>query len=321
METARDTDDYIPVDGYTVNEYIGTLRGSAYELSFTERTNERDADAFIHHRTKEIAFVPKDVHEICPKELSASEYLHCFPGTRSVSGNQCELTEEQAKEEAWNFIDKLGLEYPVFAYSRPLLWSGNFGNDVPTTWTGYYGDMVVNGYVFFYDFGIDDVSVVGYGIEKGYSNLYLKKKDSEPMRYSLEARIQIYVTDEGVIQMNAYNPLETTGVSANVGLLPLDTIYEIMEEQLTDHLAKLRFAYTNFNEEIPLDKMELIYFRVRDEANPGYYSYVPTWRLGELAGTVETQREQEEEPFYPMVKNTVLINAIDGSPIDLFDEV
>ncbi len=307
-------DTYTPVGDFTVNEYLGQIEGATYELTFTERDNLNDAYRPVPHRTKEISLVPKEVGQVCPKEFAGTEYISYnpqYPDELSyVEGNYCGLTEEEARQKAQDFIDLLGLEYSVCAYWEPLLWSGEFGSDITTVPGQDY--RAVNGYTFYYDYGIDGVSVVETGDEESYGNLWTKKKESEGVQYSMKARIRLCVTDKGIIQMNAYNPIETADVSANVGLLPIEAVRDSMRDQLLNHVGKLRFAYTN-EKEISFDRMELIYFRVRSKEYQNTYSYIPVWRLGEQLSGIN--------PYMPFVDNPLLVNAIDGSWINLFEEM
>lgn len=120
--------------------------------------------------------------------------------------------------------------------------------------------------------------------------------------------------------MRAYNPIETLTISKGVDLLPLDAIKGIIMEQVSGQFERFRFKFTDGAEKFDrikqteyefvdlMDKMELIYFRVRNKADRGYYSYIPVWRLSGIhyaSGKIENQ---------------VLINAIDGSVIDFYDE-
>lgn len=306
---------YMPVDGFTGNEYLGMRDGVSYELNFVERTNERDPYQPVRHRTKEISLVPKDIRQICPQELRQEEAVYCKPGAFQISDNQCSLSEEEAKEKAQDFVDTLDLDYPVCVYARPLIWSWGYNliTQRVIDMQNYHDEDVVNGYVFYYDLGIEDVSFVDFGAEESYLSLYNKKKDTEETRYSMEARMEVYVTDDGVIQMKAYNPLEITGMSRDVELLSLNTVLDILEEQLTERAGRFRFNISRSGEKVRMNGMDLIYFRVRDEKNPGAYSYVPAWRL---ASVERDELEHTVECIEP-----VLINAIDGSEIDLFNEM
>ncbi len=314
---ANPKDTYTPVKDFTVNEYLGKIEGVTYELTFTERDNLNDPYRPVPHRTKEISLVPKEEEEeqLCPKAFAGTKHISYMPQYPSelsyVTDNYCELTEEEAKQKAEDFIDMLGLEYPVFAYREPLAWSGEFGPDIQTL-PAEYG-VAVNGYVFYYDYGIDGVSVVASGEEESYVNLYVKKKDSEEIQYSMKARIRLFVTERGVIRMDAYNPIETTDMSAAVGLLPFQTIQDIMRDQLLNHIRKLRFYYYQNKKNVSFDEMALIYFRVRDKENQGTYSYVPAWRLGD--------RQSGSDSNMINVENPLLINALDGSWINLYEEM
>ena len=62
-----------------------------------------------------------------------------------------------------------------------------------------------------------------------------------------------------------------------------------------------------------MNGMDLIYFRIRDEENPGAYSYVPAWRLASV--------QRDETEHFVECSEAVLVNAIDGSEIDLFHEM
>ncbi len=113
--------------------------------------------------------------------------------------------------------------------------------------------------------------------------------------------------------MDAYNPIETTDMSAAVGLLPFQTIQDIMRDQLLNHIRKLRFYYYQNKKNVSFDEMALIYFRVRDKENQGTYSYVPAWRLGD--------RQSGSDSNMINVENPLLINALDGSWINLYEEM
>lgn len=301
IENAKDT--YTPVEEYTINEYIGTYEGKLYDLSFLEVPGE---SGFLR-RIKRITWEPRDLYEVCPKEFKEKEILICSPW---ILGdwieNRCEISEEAALKEAKQFVDKLSLDYSVSSFTRPLLW-GNAPEVISTTGAEESDAWGVNGYVFYFDLGVDDISFVQYGMEEDYSN-FLRTDEKEEIQYSLQSQLQIFVTDEGVIKMVANNPVEITGVSESVELLPLDTIKGIMKEEMGEQWETFRF---NTYQPMNMNGMELIFFRVRDKENPGKYSYVPTWRLATVI--------KDPTAHLINITNPVLINAIDGSVIDFFD--
>lgn len=178
----------------------------------------------------------------------------------------------------------------------------------------------LNGYIFYFDAGVDAMSFLQFGSQETDGYFREKKKKSEESQYSMRAQMEVYVNDKGVIRMRAYNPIETLTISEGVDLLPMDVVKEIVMEQVSGQFEKFRFKFTDgaaIPDEIKqteyefvnlTDKMELIYFRVRNKADRGYYSYIPVWRLSGIhyvSGKLENQ---------------ILINAIDGSVIDFYDE-
>ena len=266
---------------------------------------------------------PKDKDQICPEELKGKG-CRCYPAmsTHGYVKNQCRLSEESALEMAKSFIEGVELGYSVYTYSAPLLWSIGMENSDSLFTSGYgmefeyeAGEVneVADGYVFYFDAGVDQISFPIFGTQYTYLNFYEKKRRGEYGQYSLGATIKVYVTDKGVIGMWADNPVVITGISAEIELLPLEEVEGIMKNQITEHFGDFRFSYDDRG--IRFNKMDLIYFRVRDRKDPRHYSYVPTWRLSWIS------LYESSDPYNVDICNQVLINAIDGSVIDFYDEV
>ncbi len=302
LENARET--YMPAEDFEVNEYLGERGGELYELSFVDAEgNEETAGwkMFSLERKDFSQYVERSDNEFGIVNVKSIP-CHPYQGYNIIN-NQCKLSEEEAREMADRFVEEMGADYSVYAYSVPLVWGATY----EAAQEAGKGD----GYVFYYDAGIDDVSFVMPGIANNYQNYYEKKKETEPERYSMEARMAVYVNADGILYMNAQSPIEFTGVSEDVELLALDDIRGIIKEAVTDHFGDFRFIYTSRDWLVTFNEMELIYFRVRDKENEGHYSYVPTWRLGDVSEYGNTKN----------IRNAVLINAIDGSVIDFYDEV
>ncbi len=307
-ETAGDT--YKIVEAYTVNEYIGRYNGRLYNLSFAELQGEKC-------RLKQILLFPKDLKEVCPEKYKDQKELACTPWMLGdYAENECRLSEEDAQKEARLFVENLGLDYPVVSHIRPLVW-GDPLELASLTIENKSDSWGLNGYVFSFDLGVDDISFVDFGAEEDYKHpwyygaewSWLNIDIEEKTQYSLNARLEVYVTDQGVIGMTANNPMEITGVSEGVELLPLDTIKRILKEALEKSWKSFRFDFTTKF----FDGMELIYFRVQDKENPGKYSYVPVWRLSNVIRDPATHQIT--------IRNPVFINAIDGSVVDFYEEI
>ena len=167
------------------------------------------------------------------------------------------------------------------------------------------------------------MSFARYGSQEIELDFAVQKKESEEQQYYMKARMEVYVNENGVIGMKAQNPIEITAVLGETRLLSMDAIQGIIKEKLTDASEMFRFKYgyligeslgadgdKNF---LSFNNMELIYFRVRDKENAGYYSYVPAWRLAYVTS-------RDVDGYATCVKEQVLINAIDGSVIDFYEE-
>lgn len=301
IEAAPDT--YTPVEKYTVNEYIGTYEGRMYYLTFAEIAGNRWDD---YRRMRQIVFMVRDLNEVCPEKFQEQESLVCSPWMRGDwIDNQCKISEEEALEKAEKFAEQLGLDYSVYSYSRPLLW-GRPGDAV--TEENADGDWGIDGYVFYFDLGVDDLSFVEYGAEEDYW-CFGQNTDKNAL-YSMKSQLEIYVTDLGVIRMVANNPMEITGVSEGVELLPLDIVKNIMQGTMNEEWDVLSLT-DNYG--VIADNMELIYFRVSDKENSGKYSYVPAWRLANVTRDRALHRTTIRIP--------VVINAIDGSFINIHEEM
>ena len=314
------------------NEYSGKYEGISYELGFGVDATEAfgaylkyvgnlfrypDTRDFERSRMKNVFFVPKDIYQVCPSEVRdvaglyykagdmGDDGLHFKAGNMGASlENQCGLSEEEAQSLAQSFVENLEMEYPVYAGFRPLHWFKG------TSFSNQDLNYMADGYVFFYDAGIDNLSFVEYGTMGTYALYNDDISKSMEERYSLRSRMEIYVNENGIIGMRAYNPINIRYVSKEVKLLPLKTVKGIIKE------------YSNQNKlltskEYPVvDELELIYFRVRDKKNSGYYSYIPTWRLSDVGG-----RDDKLNASLIFTDTLIFINAMDGSVIDLYEEI
>lgn len=297
---------YTPAEAYDIDLYMGKRDGTMFQVFFYVNEPEEESLSI----TRGFLYAAKDFKDIRPKGYEGYTVYMEHPYVSSlestgVTENACEISEAEAEKLVRAFAEELGLEFPVLAYTKPLLW----GDDSMTEENAY--DWPVNGYVFHYEYGVDNLSLSGYGKEEEYPT-FTNWKLGETSQYSMENELTVYVTDRGIIQMNVSCPVETIGVTEGVKLLPLDTIKEIMIEQTKTRYEDFRFLHSVRNTELYFTHMELIYFRVRDKENAGQYSYVPAWRLSDQFGMKEIDNRS--------IRNPVIVNAIDGTWIDFFGE-
>ncbi len=307
LEAAGDS--YVPVNEYDVDEYLGTYEGKSFELTFMESGSAKSNDAEVICRSKEILFQAKDLSQFCPKEIRESGDFNlmytAMDENFGILENQCALSEEDAKKLADRFVDEMGMDYSVDAGSIQLGWwkgaSAGMGQNEGI-------DFIADGYVFLYDAGVDSISFTKCGTQELERN-FSENKSGEP-QYLMKARMEVYVNENGVIGMKAQNPIEITGILDKTELLPLEAIQGIVKEQLAGDVSMFRFES---KKAITFNEAALVYFRVRDKENAGYYSYVPTWRLAFV-------KYHDADGYATWINEQILINAIDGSVIDFYDE-
>lgn len=307
--TAKDEvkeEELYPTKGdYVADQYIGERDGVSYILWFNRITDE---DMSGGYSSQWFNFYPEDTSDICPKSYEGytrfmpHRFLTVDKYTR-IGENECAISQEKAQEMAEDFLKEFELEYSVLHTVRPLIW----GDDTLSSDTIY--DWPANGYVFTYHYGVEEVSFRG---STKYAYMPYAEEDTDK-EYPAEGSAEVYVTERGVICMYADNPVETMGMSGEVEFLPLETIKEIMKEEVIKRYEEFSFVHLMPAKELQFTRMDLIYFRVRDKEHPGSYSYIPAWRLSEDLGKLP-------EGGDIVVHNPVIINAIDGTLINFYDE-
>jgi hypothetical protein len=263
--------------------YAGDINGISYVLLFQEGNLGRLT------REKKISFKAADFMDVSPALPDGASSVLVYPVEEAGADNACSLTEEEAETTARQFAERLGFSDLEPAEVMPLGWTVNTGDG--------FGEKtdVIEGYAItlrhcIYGVFYDDT-------EENYEEYYNTLTTTSD-RYCITSEMTIYVNSCGVIYMSYVNPLKVNSVTENVPLLSLDNIKDIMAETLKEQ------SKTEFNE------MKLMYFRLCDDKSDGsLYSYVPAWRLA--------YRVTSGNP----VKYCVVVNAIDGSVIDVEKEV
>ena len=314
------TEDYTPVSAYDSDAYRGIIDGTAYILRVEWSAADMasgivypngdgsiamisqpitDDTALNEQETVTISLSPEDIYQVCPEEVSGLPDLCVFDADAAVDEtNECALTVEEADQLVKAALENMGFSNPVKSEIHALCWAGDMkdSEDGDSGFQTYRTD----GYSMQYVLGMDELSLTGFGAEAQYSEY-----DKSSLLYSMAAYAEVFVTDRGVITMHVHNPIEVTSMTEDVKLLPLEKIQKIICDELENDPEQFPFAG---QATVFFHSMELIYFRVRDDSREGYYSYIPAWRLCE--------KKQSGETY----ENVVVVNAIDGSIIDLAEE-
>ena len=103
-------------------------------------------------------------------------------------------------------------------------------------------------------------------------------------------------------------------------LLSWDDILKSAQEKIPEFYKDNKTSYMD----IVFDYVKLTYYKVKDEENPGNYKLVPAWAFisssqdtGETDGTETSTEEEDEILVTSNPAQLILINAVDGSLIDV----
>lgn len=235
-------------------------------------------------------FAPKSYEGFYSDEFKAEEEVSWIPmyeTTAKGGANRCKMTEEEAKEKAKEILMAIGWTEPVWKETQVINWfSYNENYEMHAVTDGYYleADRGVDEFAFG-KFNQDYVLAPGENISDGGTAI-------------------VAINDSGFVQIQIQNPVRIVQQEEEVALLPLDTIKGIIRKELTENPEQ----YLGSGDTTYFTQLELNYARVRDEDREGFYSYIPVWRFCNRTGA-----SQE------IVNNPVLVNAMDGSIIELED--
>lgn len=275
------TDEFVEIEDYSGANYIGTYNAKNYALSFDD--------------TRECSYVLFSVYnisDVIPEEADSLTYYFAA-GSEWIKGakNHCELTEEEARKQAEEALLAIGWSAPIWKETEFLVWSGE-------------NEDVIDGYCFTASLGIDNMAFGDF--DSGYE--WVLGQSSADL---YQGTAEIYINDSGIVYMSVNEPVNVVQITENVSLLSLDTIKGIIRNELSNHPEK----YLEDGKKTYFTQLELNYIRIKDDSRERYFSYVPVWRLCHKTGSAD-YTDGRKISGYP-----VLINAIDGSVIDIKDIV
>ncbi|MCI5620199.1 MAG: DUF6034 family protein [Lachnospiraceae bacterium] len=270
MRTAPE--DYVPVTDYESDSYLGYLDTIPYCLKVTEGDYTGD---YIGDYTQ-ISLRPLDYVSVCPEEMEQAALIHVEDGNeiRITGDNQCELSEEEAEKMAEVFLWDMGIFDEL-----------NLLGTYDLYWFAYMEQLD------HYTFRDDKEEVNGYAF-------YYGQREGNLTDFP-DSSIVVYVNDGGVFSADIVNPYQIISMTEHVPLLPLDTIQQIMQNEMAEH-ADDYFLSTS-ERDYTYQTMELLYARVADDSRQGYYSFVPVWKLDGYD-----------------VDCPVMVNAIDGGIVNAY---
>lgn len=197
--------------------------------------------------------------------------------TTSAYDNECALSKDEAVKKAEEFQNKLGRASQVYIGTSDYEWSAGVIED---------GEGV-NGIAFCKSLDFTRNMDIWETLDN-YDDF---------MPYGSSSFI---VTDQGVTEFSVSYPVDIVNESKNVELLSMDTIKEIIKDDMTKNSEQYDFTQNH-----TYNNLKLGYIRLKDASDKDKYTYVPAWCLS---------KQDKGYDRYP-----VYVNAIDGTIIRLDD--
>ncbi len=234
---------------------------------------------------------------LCEKDSTGNLYIDvaredsdsmniCYSDNHSP-GNRCQKTEEQACEEALKICNDLGLPSMKILHSEDLyrIKFASEANERDEQW--------VEGYYIVLSRNIGDVAadLTYYYSEEDLWQSYARNYNQE--------KIEICIDDKGVLSLVITGLLTEGTLNGKSTLLSFDKIQDIIKQELTE----------NNNAGDLFTSLSLQYLRIINPDNSDEFCFIPAWRMC---------KGRNFELYYAQpIDNVILINAIDGSIIDI----
>lgn len=261
--------------------YSGSRDGIPYQMRMGQRT---------------VSLYPADMIQLAPEELKNA--LTCALNTgEGISGNRCGLSQDEAVELAGQFLEEIGFsDRSLCCNVMPLVWTGQIEQRDDG---GGRLMSITDGYAVFFEQTLNEEKMpqfAGNTVQK-YIDIWFEE-DGRERTYN-EMHTVLCVDERGVIGMDMRNFYEVTSIEEDVSLLPVSTVCDIMEKELTDHADRY---ITRSEDDLYYKKMSFGYCLLWDDAGE-YGSYVPVWEL--------------DDSIFELDSSKIVVNAIDGSIIPL----
>lgn len=261
--------------------YSGSRDGMPYQMRMGQST---------------VSLYPADMIQLAPEELKKAVTCAFNPG-EGVLGNRCGLSQEEAVELAVQFLEEIGFSDRSFCCNvTPLVWTGQIEqrDDGGGRFTS-----ITDGYAVFFEQTLngEKMSQLAGNTAQNYFDIWHEEDGRE--RTSNEMHTVLCVDERGVIAMDMRNFYEITSIEEDVSLLPVSTVCDIMEKELTGHADRY---ITRSEDDLYYKKLSFGYCLLWDDAGE-YGSYVPVWEL--------------DDSIFELDSSKIVVNAIDGSIIPL----
>ena len=218
--------------------------------------------------------------------------------TTSSYDNECALSKDEAIKKAEEFQNKLGRASQVYIGTSDYEWSAGVIEDGDDTVKTDDKESVIKdtawGYIIDYGEGVDGIAFCkSLDFTRNMDIWDTLDNYDDFMPYGSSSFI---VTDQGVTEFTVSYPVDIVNESKNVELLSMDTIKEIIKDDMTKNSDQYDFTQNH-----TYNNLKLGYIRLKDASDKDKCTYVPAWCLS---------KQDKGYDRYP-----VYVNAIDGTII------
>lgn len=286
---------------YKNGEFYGKIDGRWFHFYFTSGSLYA---ALADKHTRALSFeLPENqyctYHHVKPEEMEGIE-------------NQCQIPRTKAEQMSDDFLQKMGYKEYMLNDCQNIRWTALDVNQHDLESYSY-----VNGYDstelgdcgWHFTYGRDVNGVVSDVSDYGYIRLDTAIYEDYAMaKYGVES-VTVDVDNAGIFAFSVIYPYKQKAVlEQQVKLLSFAQVQDAFCTAIKNSTA----AYVQNAKNVScFDQLALVYFR--HLCDDGTYTLLPVWRLCSLyPGTVE-------EP--EGIKAVYMINAIDGTSIDVLDEL
>lgn len=264
---------------YLAEAYRGKKNDVEYAISFFN-DETRNRSAWSLQAVDKNYFLEIDIKddEFTCWELGAGIEDGFVP-----SNNLCQLTPEEAKEQAKKLCEDLGMYHMMPVTANPAQWDNGSVKEL----NGYCVRLVrhIEGVPVDFTTYVDDET-------------YLDGENAM-LPYSREC-VEVCLNDKGIISVFCKGMLQEEQMSEPVKLLDINEVQEVFRQELKSEAKGYIEGWQT---------LELSYVRVKNVEEPNQFTYIPAWRL----------RINATQAGFAMAstRHFVWINAMDGTRIDM----
>ena len=286
---------------YKNNEFYGKIDDRWFHFYFT---NGSLLAGLANSYTRELSF-PLPENQYC-------EYYYVRPEEAEGIENQCRISRTEAEQIADDFLEKMGYKEYMLNDCQNIRWAALDVNQRDLESYSYvngYDSVQLGDCGWYFTYGRDVNGVAADVSDYDYITYNIENYEAYAVgKYGVE-RVEVNIDNAGIFAFSITYPYKQKAVlEQQVKLLSFAQIQDAFRSAIKNSTE----PYVQTAKQVScFDRLELVY--VRHLCDDGTYTLLPVWRLCSLR-----QGDVEESEGIAAV---YMVNAIDGTSIDVLDEL